>query len=483
MTLLPELTLVIDLKEYGLSTDRRKAPWQDPKLLRLYQRLRRSLDREVIWQAAVEGLGEILGVDRCMFCPYELGDTVTRVVVEHRHKQVLSLLGEVIHLDEAPHVQRALAQPTPVIAHGRSLYDQRAHSILTIATGHMGQINGVLLLYRDVSSGQPWALQDSLLISKDSTGWSPAEIELVQEVADQVGAAIAHSNVHADNQALRLKVQQVKDDFLHKHQELEEAHRQAEEASRLKSEFLANTSHELRTPLNGMIGFLRLVLDGMVDTPEEQMEFVEEAHRSALLLLDIINDILDIAKIEAGKLELDRTAVPLRELFADVERKTRTQALQKNLRYEIKLPPTRDEVIISGDYQRLLQVLLNLVGNAIKFTNEGGITITTKIIKQKVTVHNQELPGYVKVGVADTGIGVSLEKQSKLFKSFSQVDGSTTRSHGGTGLGLVISQRLVEAMGGTVNFYSMGEGLGATVTFTVPLYQEPVMIAAEDLED
>ncbi|MEB3269892.1 MAG: ATP-binding protein, partial [Leptolyngbya sp.] len=124
----------------------------------------------------------------------------------------------------------------------------------------------------------------------------------------------------------------------------------------------------------------------------------------------------------------------------------------------------------------------NLIGNAIKFTKHGSVTISTRIIKRPVTLGSQELPGLVEVRVVDTGIGVSLEQQAKLFKSFSQVDGSRTRQYGGTGLGLVISQKLVEAMGGVVKFISMGEGLGSTVTFTALLYQEPVLIDMEDME-
>jgi len=279
----------------------------------------------------------------------------------------------------------------------------------------------------------------------------------VRELADQVGTAIAHATLY---------------------KELELARHQAEEASRLKSEFLANTSHEIRTPLNGMLGFLKLVIEGMADSPDEQMEFIEEAYRSALHLLNIINDILDIAKIEAGKLELELGPVKLNEVFSIVENFTSTQAEQKNLSLQIQMPATTDEIILHGNYQRLLQVMLNLVGNAIKFTHEGGITISADVVPKKVMFQNEEHPGMVKVRVADTGIGVSLDKQDKLFQSFSQVDGSRTRQYGGTGLGLTISQKLVEAMGGAVNFYSMGEGLGSTVTFTVPLYQQPVMVSA-----
>ena len=288
--------------------------------------------------------------------------------------------------------------------------------------------------------------------------WSEAEIELVKELAEQVGTAIAHGTLY---------------------KELELASERAEEASRLKSEFLANTSHELRTPLNGMIGFLKLILEDMTDNPEEQREFIQEAHRSALHLLNLINDLLDIAKIEAGQMELELSPVRLDDLMAAVENFTQNQAKQKNLSLNIELPATNDEVILFGNYQRLLQVMLNLVGNAIKFTHEGGVTISAEVIRRRITFKDQELPGLVKVRVADTGIGVSLDKQDRLFKSFSQVDGGRTRQYGGTGLGLAISQRLVETMGGVVNFYSMGEGLGSTVTFTVPLYQEPLMITTQ----
>jgi signal transduction histidine kinase len=333
-------------------------------------------------------------------------------------------------------------------------------SILIMASFYQDQPNGLIILYQGDQARQ----------------WSELDLELMQELADQVGTTIAHATLLSDSQALALDLQQANTALLQQHRELEDARHQAEEASRLKSEFLANTSHELRTPLNGMIGFLKLITDGMADDPVEQAEFIQEAYRSALHLLSIINDVLDIAKIEAGKLQIELSPLRLDELLSDVEDFTRGQIQQKSLSFEVQAPPTDDEIILYGNYQRLLQVMLNLVGNAIKFTHEGGITIGIEIVKKKVAVNNQDLPGLVKVRVADTGIGVSLDKQDKLFQSFSQVDGSRTRQYGGTGLGLAISQKLVEAMGGVVNFYSMGEGLGSTVTFTVPLYQDPVMI-------
>jgi signal transduction histidine kinase len=269
-----------------------------------------------------------------------------------------------------------------------------------------------------------------------------AELELAEEVAEQIGTAIAHANLY--------KV-------------VEEYQQKAEAAERLKSEFLANVSHEIRTPLNGIIGFLQLILAGMTDHPEEQNEFITEAHELSLHLLNILNNILDAATIETSKIELDFSHVNLNKLFEHIESLTRPQAEIKNLSFQMEILTISDQIFVQGNYQRLLQVMLNLVGNAIKFTHQGGITVSADLIANK---H----PAVVKVTVADTGIGVSPDNQDKLFQLFSQVDGSRTRQYGGTGLGLVISQRLIQAMGGEVHFYSLGEGFGSTVTFTIPVY-------------
>ena len=420
-------------------------PVQSKKLVNQISRnIRRTLDLDTIWQQTVDSLGEALGVSHCIICPYKPDRLQVQVVAEYTSEPVQSMLGLELSIANEPAFCQALKTLEPIVAEqsdGEHPNEQQ-QSLLVVATCYQDQPNGLISLQSQ------WA---------NSRQWTAVEIELVRELADQVGTAIAHATLY---------------------QELELARLQAEEASRLKSEFLANTSHELRTPLNGMLGFLKLILEGMADDPEEQQEFIEEAYRSAIHLLNIINDILDIAKIEAGKMELELGPVKLDELFSDVEDFTSTQAEQKNLSLQTQMPDTSDEIIVHGNYQRLLQVMLNLVGNALKFTHEGGVTINADVVRKKVMFQKQEFPGIVKVRVADTGIGVSLDKQDKLFQSFSQVDGSRMRQYGGTGLGLTISQKLVEAMGGAVNFYSMGEGLGSTVTFTVPLYQEPVMVSA-----
>jgi len=414
-------------------------------LTQIARKIRRTLDLEIIWQQTVKSLGKALQVSRCIVFSYKPDDLEVKVEAEYSQNGVDSKQGKQLKLEDEHYLRQALFCREPVVIEQVGSCETQQQSILVVSTCYQDEPNGLISL-------EQWDRQRQ---------WSEAEIELVRELAEQVGTAIAHGILY---------------------KELEIASEQAEEASRLKSEFLANTSHELRTPLNGMIGFLKLVLEGMADDPEEQRDFIQEAHRLAIHLHNLINDILDIAKIEAGKMELELGQVSLKDLMHNVEAFTRNLAQQKKLSLNIELPAVLDEIIVYGNYQRLLQVLLNLIGNAIKFTHEGGVTISTEILRKRVTFKDQEFPGLVRIRVADTGIGVSLDMQAKLFQLFSQVDGSRTRGFGGTGLGLAISQRLVETMGGVVNFYSMGEGLGSTVTFTIPLYQEPLMITTQPNE-
>ena len=441
-------------------------------LTQIASNIRRTLDLPTIWQQTVQGLGKALGASRCLVCPYEhrLHEQRTakvKVVAEYCQEDCPSMLGLEFWVADHAVLSNAIALLKPITVRGESALQRsdipcQQQSTLVVATCYLDQPNGLIVLHQ---------------CDRDRD-WTGAELELMQEMADQVGTAIAHATLFTESNTLTADLQRANASLLQKHRELEEAKQQAEEASRLKSEFLANTSHELRTPLNGMIGFLKLILDGMADDPAEQHEFIKEAHDSALHLLEIITDVLDIAKIEAGTLQIELNPVNLNELLHDVQRFAHSQMNLKKLSFEIQRPPTDDEIILFGDYLRLKQVMFNLVGNAIKFTHEGGVTISIEVIKKKNKFQNQEVPGMVKVRVADTGIGVSLDKQDRLFQSFSQIDGSRTRQYGGTGLGLAISQKLVEAMGGDVHFYSMGEGLGSTVTFTALLYQEPVMITS-----
>lgn len=239
---------------------------------------------------------------------------------------------------------------------------------------------------------------------------------------------------------------------------LEHANLELDRANRLKSEFLANTSHELRTPLNAIMGYLRLVINGLCDNPEEEREFLQNALDSARSLLNLINDLLDSARIEAGQMEVQLGEVNVPQVFEAVRKLIEIQAGHKKLKLSFK--PSQGEMMVRGDPGKFQQVLVNLVANAIKFTPQGEVLVKARAFPAK---------GHVRFQVQDTGIGISPGAQQELFKKFVQGDGSTTRKYGGTGLGLAICKNLVEFMGGRIWLTSPGLGRGTSVYFTLPL--------------
>ena len=258
--------------------------------------------------------------------------------------------------------------------------------------------------------------------------------------------------------------------------ELETAWQEAQAANQLKNEFLANTSHELRTPLNAIIGCVRLVKDDLCDSPEEEIELLEKADEAAIHLLKIINDILDIAKIESGTSTISREDVNLEQTIREVIDLQSVEAHQRGLSLVAMPGPT---VTVYADPAKLKQIFLNLVYNAIKFTDDGGITITTEI---KNTLEDfgdnflseqqaGEAQQWVVVSISDTGIGIDPNQQHKLFKPFAMADGSKTRKYGGTGLGLAISRNLIELMDGWITLYSEGLEKGTTVKLALPIVQ------------
>jgi PAS domain S-box-containing protein len=242
---------------------------------------------------------------------------------------------------------------------------------------------------------------------------------------------------------------------------LEEVNAQLEEASRLKSEFLANTSHELRTPLNGMIGFLQLVLDGLCDSPDEERDYLRQALACSRHLLGLINDVLDIAKIEAGKLTLEIERLDVQRVFDEVYTLTHVQAAQRGVElvFDVDLEAG---AAARGDFGKTKQVLVNLVGNSLKFTPRGRVTVRAR---------SRASLGHVIFEVQDTGVGIPAERQKLIFEKFVQGDGSTTRRFGGTGLGLAISRSLVELMGGIIGVHSDGENQGTRMYFSLPLWR------------
>jgi len=239
--------------------------------------------------------------------------------------------------------------------------------------------------------------------------------------------------------------------------ELDLARREALNASRVKSEFLANTSHEIRTPLNGIIGFSRILLKSELET--RQREAIETINSSANSLLAIINDILDFSKLEAGKLVLDSAPVNLREVIEDTLQLLAPDSAGKQLELILTIQKGTPETVLS-DALRLRQILTNLINNAIKFTPAGHILINVQ------SNSNDEQHAAVTIQISDTGIGLSKDQQKKIFKDFGQADASITREYGGTGLGLVIVKGLIEQMGGEIGIESE-LGRGATFWFTI----------------
>ena len=293
----------------------------------------------------------------------------------------------------------------------------------------------------------------------------------------------------------RLLAQQNRDIEL-KNEEIELARRGLEEkaaqlalSSKYKSEFLANVSHELRTPLNSMLLLSRLLAeneDGVGVLTDREIEFARTIHSAGNDLLALINDILDLSKVEAGRMELELAAVSLSDVCADVERSFRHVANEKGLSFAVEVDPALPVAIVS-DHQRLGQVLKNLLSNAFKFTHEGGVRLSIGYPATGTELRNDALRSAERViefSVTDTGVGIPDDKLNLIFEAFQQADGTTSRKYGGTGLGLSISREIARLLGGEIQVDSV-LGLGSRFSLIVPATRQaadhPVELPAAPL--
>ena len=284
----------------------------------------------------------------------------------------------------------------------------------------------------------------------------PTDRKLEDEDLDSISILQRQTAVSLYNAWLFRDLSEQRDALQRQALELERVNAALREADQLKSEFLALTSHELRTPLTGILGFTRLVMDGLYDDAEEMRSMLQDSYASGQHLLGLLNDILDLAKIESGRLEVHVESVGLASLLDEV--KPIAEAYPRRPGVELVWPDATSLPEVMVDPSRLKQVLLNLLSTALKFTKEGSVAVQV-----------ERRPGVIALMVVDTGIGVSPEAQTRLFQKFAQAEGGHAREYGGTGLGLVICKHLMEMMGGTITLHSEGLGFGTTMRITVPI--------------
>jgi len=289
------------------------------------------------------------------------------------------------------------------------------------------------------------------------------ELQQVNEELEEKASLLAEQNQKVEQKNREVEAARLA---------LEEKAEQLSLSSKYKSEFLANMSHELRTPLNSLLILAKLLSDNKEKTlTPKQVEFAQTIHSSGTDLLNLINDILDLSKVEAGKMEVDASEVPITEVSAFSRRTFEPVAEQKGLTFMVDVQPDTPSTIYT-DGQRLQQVLKNLLSNALKFTEQGGVTLTMRRAekgKRFATRSLDEADSVIAFSVADTGIGIPKDKQQLIFESFQQADGTTSRRFGGTGLGLTISREIARLLGGEIRVEST-PGRGSTFTLFLPAH-------------